>query len=366
MSQNKQSHQSNWKNDSIDDLAVLLTQARPAVQKPSSAFKTDLRRQLLSQYEQPYLSKTSVWHLWRFAGTAVALSLLVGSVVWFAMVLSQQNINSSAAPVPPPPTIVRETAVSAVAIPTNTQVAANEKPPITPPPPPGFPFVIDGNSLASATLPIELSEDVQITKIELSNRTYGPGDSVDLTLQWTVKKPLDENFIVFVHVKKSLNSDLVSQVDMPFLDVTTLSDESQHEMSFSLSLPNSLESGIYYLATGLYDSKTGMQLPDNDRGGFTYLLNFEVLSDMATPTPINFDELVAPTSSSNMPTPTPLDLSGLMGSPSLTLRETAVPQQTTVTGTGGNGLTLRDAPKGSSIGVLDEGSVVYLEGETAV
>ena len=77
-----------------------------------------------------------------------------------------------------------------------------------------------------------------------------------------------------------------------------------------------MPSGTFSLVIGLYDSATGLQLPP-DRPGL-YLAQVEVGGD------------------------------------------TAVVQSAVVSGTNNNGLTLRRAPAGQQIAILEEGSIVLL------
>ena len=79
------------RNDKLDQFDHLVDELKQEAERPSAiddTFKQNLRRQLLNEYEQPGFSFAT---LGRWAGTAVALSVLAFIVVYAWGVLAQPS-----------------------------------------------------------------------------------------------------------------------------------------------------------------------------------------------------------------------------------------------------------------------------------
>jgi hypothetical protein len=88
-------------------------------------------------------------------------------------------------------------------------------------------------------------------------------DAVHITLHWQALRKMDTNYTMFVHVLDSTSGEIVSQVDvMPYgFTYFTAWWQAGEVVSDPIVVPlEGIHSGIYNLAVGAYDAKTGERL----------------------------------------------------------------------------------------------------------
>lgn len=251
-------------------LAARLEQAgaQTPVPMPRSA-KAVLRQRLLSQYDQPSLSRRAAINLWRFAGTAVAIFTLTIAVGWFWLTVAPGAPAGNAVTAP-----VRETPPPTVS-PTATMAADSAEA--------GFPP-------AQATTPLaNFANGVMLMNYSLTQTTPNqengaviiddgvPADDVsDLELGGTLHVTLtmagmpETAVSSFLHLYRH-DGQLIAQQDVPLAESTT----------FAIDLPTGLADGEYTLAMGLYNSATQARITTTTAEEYVYLMQLLVLDGQA-------------------------------------------------------------------------------------
>jgi hypothetical protein len=109
----------------------------------------------------------------------------------------------------------------------------------------------------------DLGDQIALIGYDTSTMQAAAGDTVDLTLYWKAKRPLDINYQVFVHVLTAdgalvAQSDRLNPGDFPTrrwpLDKYVRDEHS-------LQLPTNLAAGEYVVTTGLWVQTEGWRLP---------------------------------------------------------------------------------------------------------
>lgn len=177
------------------------------------------------------------------------------------------------------------------------------------------------NMRVVAQLPTDLGDSFHLLDFSISPQRFVPGQPVQVNLFWETTARPSADYTAFVHLVDQSGS-LLAQTDQSLGASSTFVNGTRPNTNVTLWLPDDLPSGTFSIVTGLYDSATGQQLP-SDRPGL-YLAQIEVTGD------------------------------------------TAVTQRAVVNGINNNGLTLRRAPTGEPIAILDEGSIVSLLDEPLV
>ncbi|MCL4264620.1 MAG: hypothetical protein KJ069_15460 [Anaerolineae bacterium] len=211
--------------------------ARPYAPDAPAPFKQELREQLLQAHEKRGLSWGEMGRLWRFAGTAVALLLLVVAVGLFWSAISGRG--TAVGP-----------AADTVVVATRTAV-----PEITPTPVPLSQTFTESDVIGWINSPanVMFNEAIQLQRYDIGEQENG----VLLTLHWQPQADWPESAQLFVHL---LNKDgeLVRQVDVPL-------SKSLQDTVFLDPLPglpgDGLPNGRYDIIIGLYDPATGQRLP---------------------------------------------------------------------------------------------------------
>lgn len=199
--------------------------------------KQALRQDLLSQYEQPSLSRRAVLNLWRFAGAAAGLVLLGVAVLSVWMALGGQNPATTGAPVPT--ATVAETAVVTVAAqPLEDAPVFGDAVQLV-----GYELTESGHSEGFG----KGWTDGDKFTISLANVEYL---AIDLSLQWHLLNTPTADYNMFLHLVDA-NGTIIAQQDGPIAE-TTLT---------RLILPADGAAGTYDLLIGLYDPATQQRLP---------------------------------------------------------------------------------------------------------
>lgn len=235
--------------------------ARPYAPDAPTPFKQELRAQLRQTHEKRGLSWGEMGRLWRFAGTAVALLLLVAAVGLFWAALSGRGTAVG----PAQDTIVVTTRA---AVPQTTPGSGERKPDIT---------VARADNLA-----VQLGEYLRLTgftliqnrqprmgTMTLSNGAEIPyetkGNDLLLTLNWQVLMPLPhDDFTLMFHLADD-GGNIVQAYNIytaKRLPPWTTWQTGEHTTDvYTLPIGNEVPAGHYALRLSLYDSRTDTWLP---------------------------------------------------------------------------------------------------------
>jgi hypothetical protein len=95
------------------------------------------------------------------------------------------------------------------------------------------------------------------------------GEEIELTLFWQAEGPAQRPYTVFTHLTDETGNLVAQQDNWPVngrWPPTCWHAGEQIIDTYLIRLPDSLPPGSYNLATGLYDSKTGIRIPLQDSG----------------------------------------------------------------------------------------------------
>jgi hypothetical protein len=105
---------------------------------------------------------------------------------------------------------------------------------------------------------------IELHGYDLSPATVNPGEPATLTLYWRATAPVEENYVVFVHLVDS-QGNVVAQGDGPpvsgFRPTSSWRAGEAFVDAHTFTLPGSLGDGPYTLWIGLYEPSTGGRLP---------------------------------------------------------------------------------------------------------
>lgn len=208
--------------------------ARPYAPDAPAPFKQELRGRLLQEHERPGLSWAEMGRLWRFAGTAVAVVLLMAAVGLFWASLS--NRNTAVGP-----------AADTIVVATRTAV-----PEMTPTPVPMSQTFMESDVVSASNSPanIVFGDGIRLEEYEIEEQEGG----YQLTLGWQNNQARYD--YLFAQLRNQLG-ELVWQIDVPpgnsEQDVILLETLSGTE--------DGLPDGRYDIIIGLYDPSTGQRLP---------------------------------------------------------------------------------------------------------
>lgn len=213
-------------------------EAKPYAPALAQEEKMKLRRQLLAQEERPFLSRQAVGNLWRFAGTAVfvAVIIIIGAYFWGAM----SNPGQAG---PGPITAPRPTATSE-------------------------PTIVPTAAVDTAAESIQFGDALVLADTEIVSLP----DGLSVALDWFVAAQPEQDYTIFFHLFDAQGA-LVAQLDAFVVTLRDASSLSQFTSEwaagdtirqiYSLRLPDSatLDEGQYDVVMGLYDMRTGERLP---------------------------------------------------------------------------------------------------------
>lgn len=220
------------RNDKLNQFDDLIDELQKSDKRPSAprAFKKELRRQLLNQYDKPGFSLAN---LGRWAGTAVALGVLGFIVIYAWSVMSRPGAMGGPVDVTRPVLPTPEPTV----LPVEPELAASS-----------------------------FRDGLLLNHYALSTTQLSPGATLDVTLLW--EGEIAPNSQVALQLTDA-SGTLFSQIDQPLTA----------EMTLSLPIPEALADGVYEIVIVRYDAATGLQQD-------SFLLQeIEVETAVTTPAP---------------------------------------------------------------------------------
>ncbi len=124
------------------------------------------------------------------------------------------------------------------------------------------------------TLEANLDRKIILKSAVLPQRTFRPGEMLGATLRWQAIRPINQRYVVFVHLI-SADGDLVTQDDrQPQLPTTHWSQSIEIVDPHQLTIPSWVPPGRYQLRTGMYpEGQPGNRLPVVDPGYTTQEAN---------------------------------------------------------------------------------------------
>ncbi|KAA3660195.1 MAG: SH3 domain-containing protein, partial [Chloroflexi bacterium] len=126
-------------------------------------------------------------------------------------------------------------------------------------------------------LPVEFGDNISLIGFSFSPSSNLQEQSLPIALTWEISEPPKANYTAFVHLIDE-NGQLVAQIDEP-LEAFSMLDESKNiNAVLNLPLSENLPPGTYTITTGLYDNRTGQQLPQNNNGQGFMLAMWEVFA----------------------------------------------------------------------------------------
>ena len=241
------------------------TDNQPIAQRMSPPAKQALRQKLLDEYESQTLSRQDIWQLWRFAGSVAGIVFIAVAVIGFGMAISQsRTANSADMPTVNATTSEVDTAVSMPTTNPNSSPGLNNipSPPLSNIPP---------------ELPVELGDNISLIGFSFSPSSNLQEQSLPIALTWEISEPPKANYTAFVHLIDE-NGQLVAQIDEPLEAFSMLDKSKSINAVLKLPLSENLPPGTYTITTGLYDNRTGQQLPQNNNGQGILLAMWEIFA----------------------------------------------------------------------------------------
>lgn len=137
------------------------------------------------------------------------------------------------------------------------------------------------SSGSDITLDVNLDRQVFLRSAVVQQRTLRPGRMLGIALRWEAMRPLDQRYIVFVHLIGP-TGELVAQDDRePHLPTTEWMQGVAIVDPHQLTLPANAPSGRYQLRTGLYPvGQPVNRLPVVDPGFTTQEANSILVADI--------------------------------------------------------------------------------------
>ncbi len=105
----------------------------------------------------------------------------------------------------------------------------------------------------------EFQDSLTLGGYEVSSRRFAPGDELEVTLYWTARGPVEEDYVTFVHLLDNEHAMHGGHDDLLDPLSSTLSTGDVITDTHRFTVPESAAPGIYQLEIGLYTR------PDFDR-----------------------------------------------------------------------------------------------------
>jgi serine/threonine-protein kinase len=127
-------------------------------------------------------------------------------------------------------------------------------------------LTVSGGLDTPILLEVNLADTVVLTRAELKQATFRPGETVGLTLHWEPIRTTSVRYVVFVHLVDA-SDNLVSQQDVEPYVPTTEWGVGPVIDPHQVTIPGDVSPGTYRLRTGLYrQGQPHIRLPVVDPG----------------------------------------------------------------------------------------------------
>jgi len=130
------------------------------------------------------------------------------------------------------------------------------------------------SSGADVELEANLGQRVMLKGAVLQQKTFRPGDMLGVTLRWKAIGPINQRYVVFIHLIGP-DGNLVTQDDnQPQLPTTHWNQGMEIVDPHQLTIPSGASAGRYQLRTGMYpEGQPNNRLPVEDPGHTTQEAN---------------------------------------------------------------------------------------------
>lgn len=251
--------------DPFDDL---IDELQNGDERPSipPTFKTNLRHQLLKQYEKPRFFWGNVR---QWAGTAVALGALAFIIVYAWSIISQPPEAGDTVAVTRPATL------AATTLEPTTQATATIEASVTP-------TLLAEAPEGLAQWPIAGMGILELLDVSISQPVTA-GQPMLVHFTWRAPSQLNPNYTVSAHLSAQ-NGELLVQADAPLREESVVYNDTAYINTFlSLWLPETATPGSYSLGAMVYDNTTGEQLKQDNNETELYVFDVQVLVAEALP-----------------------------------------------------------------------------------
>jgi hypothetical protein len=144
------------------------------------------------------------------------------------------------------------------------------------------PTTLTGEGLENVIAHFTIASDAwpalaQVTRVEarwqngiilrgysISPAEFQPGETINVSLFWETKQPIDENYMVFVHLLDEMGQIKAQSDSLPRAGAYPTGwwqPGMVVEDAHSLVLPKDLSDSVYQLVVGLYRGEDGVRLP---------------------------------------------------------------------------------------------------------
>lgn len=159
--------------------------------------------------------------------------------------------------------------------------------------PPGGARVSRGSSvtIAISTGPVikieaNLGDQVELVEAELTRDTFRPGEVLQITLRWRARRPIDQDYVVFVHVTPPSGIPVAQQDARPVggsFPTTAWTPGQLVNDVYRVMLPANVPPGRYQIRVGMYPKgqpQIHRRLPIVDPGRAEAALNSVIVKEI--------------------------------------------------------------------------------------
>lgn len=120
--------------------------------------------------------------------------------------------------------------------------------------------VFDPETTADRVTEFNGDDPLQLISFSSPDPVYQAGDTLELDLEWSASRDVDQDYQVFMHLRDQQSGELVAQADGPPLDgwypTSWWPVGERVRDTWQLTLDESLPPGTYDIVTGFYDLNT--------------------------------------------------------------------------------------------------------------
>lgn len=234
----------NNNNQNFEEFAQLIEELEAPETRPSTPnlapdFKSGLRYKLLQEYKEQTLSRSETFNLWRFAGSAVALFVLIAAVALFWTAISNPNVSTDSAQDTVP-------AVTRTAVPADN---INPQAPFAP---------SNVTSWSNTPANVHFGGEIALQSYEIV------ANPANLTITMSFQTLTDPaiNYTVFSQLQDK-NGVLISQSDTSLFPAEMSARAANQTLMVMavLDTQNLPANGRYDIIIGLYNPETGQRYP---------------------------------------------------------------------------------------------------------